>query len=463
MSPAPPDHAAAPPKPADERLPLRTKLVFSLGDHTLNLTLSALSLFYLFFLTEVAGLRPVLASLVLLVGRFVDAVTDPLMGRLSDLTRWRWGRRRPYFLLGAIPFGISFALLWRDLPLDSEAAKFVYYASCYICYSLASTVLAVPYAALLPELTLDYQERTALSTFRSAASVLGTLLAAVGTKRAAEALGADGAGWERMGLWCVPLLALPWLAVYVATWERPGFQRGSQLGLVEGLRLLLRHRTYRQLTSFYLCSRVAIDLIGATFLYYFTYWIGRERDFEPTLGLMLLAVVVSLPFWLAISRRMDKAPLFVVGALWWIGAQFLLLLAGPDWSFGWILAVGVLAGIGYAVAEAIPWSMLGDVIDEDELVTGERREGIYAGSFTFLRKLAGASAVALAGLALDLAGYLPGQPQGSAALATIRGLTALGPALFLALAAWIALGYPLTRAAHADILRRIARRASQAQ
>jgi GPH family glycoside/pentoside/hexuronide:cation symporter len=108
------------------------KLVIGLGDHTITLTLAALSLFYVFFLTEYAGIRPALAGLVPLIGRFVDAFTDPLMGRLSDLTRTRMGRRRPYLLLGALPFGLSFAALWVDLPAESQLGRFAYYTGAYV-------------------------------------------------------------------------------------------------------------------------------------------------------------------------------------------------------------------------------------------------------------------------------------------------------------------------------------------
>jgi GPH family glycoside/pentoside/hexuronide:cation symporter len=118
---------------AEEVLPVRVKLGYSLGDHTINIQLAAVSLFFLFFLTEVAGLAPAWAGLVLLIGRAVDAFTDPAMGRLSDRTRWRLGRRRPFFLIGAVPFGVTFALrsaprcwpcpTWRSSPRWRSATR----------------------------------------------------------------------------------------------------------------------------------------------------------------------------------------------------------------------------------------------------------------------------------------------------------------------------------------------------
>jgi Na+/melibiose symporter-like transporter len=128
------------------------------------------------------------------------------------------------------------------------------------------------------------------------------------------------------------------------------------------------------------------------------------------------------------------------------------LLVHPEQPRWLLLALAGLSGAGYGVCDLIPWSMLGDVIDEDDLMGGERRDGLYAGTFTFLRKLGGALGVAAAGLALDAAGFVRGgAQQGETALAAIRALTALVPICFLAIAALIALRYPLGRLRHAEI------------
>ncbi len=435
----------------EERVPTRVKLAYALGDHSLNLALSTLSLFYLFFLTEVAGLRPGLASFVLLVGRALDAVSDPLMGRLSDVTPWRWGRRRPYLALGAVPFGASFALLWLDLGPSPQASKFLFYTGIYLLHSLASTVLTVPYVALLPELSLDYQERTSLSTYRAAASTLAIVLAAMAFRPLAGAFGGGAPGYAGAGVVTSAWLTLPWIFVYRATRERPGFQRPPETTFARGMRVLFANRSYRRLVGFYVCSRITMDLVGAMFLFWFTYWIARPGDFELTLGLLLLAAAASLPLWLRLSAYLDKRTVFLIGTSGWLVAQCILFAAGPGWSRLTILAVGVLAGVGFAVTDVLPWSMLGDVIDEDELATGERREGIYSGSFAFLRKLTGASAVSLAGVGLEVAGFVPGRTQSPDVLFAIRALVGLVPAGFLGLALWIASGYRLDRATHGAI------------
>ncbi len=442
------------------RLSAVRKAVYGLGDHTVNLVLSAASLLYLAFLTQYGGLRPALAGIVILIAHAVDAITGPLMGRLSDLTRSRFGRRRGYFLLGAVPFGASFALMWAVPDFASEAARFAYYLAVYVVVSLAMTCVSVPYLALVPEMATDYDERISLNTYRTIAAVLGTF-AAVGMKELADGLGGGAAGWQDSAWFVGAWITLPWLAVWAVSFERPGFLRPTQLGFVEGARLLAQHRAYRKLVGLYLFARIAVDLIGAMFLLYFSFWIGREGDFSLTLSLFLTLVVFALPVWLRIAQRSDKRTVFVVGTLWWALIQSAIYFAQPDWPRWSLFAITGLAAIGYAVADLMPWSMLGEVIDEDELATGERREGVYVGFFMFLRKLGGGIGVAAVGFALDLCGFdgsLPREQQAPLALEAIRVSTSLVPAAFLLLAVWIARGYPLDRAAHARILQAIARR-----
>jgi len=441
--------------PAERRLSTANKAVFAVGDHTVNLVLSAVSLLYFKFLMEHGGLSPWLAGLVVWVARIVDAFTDPGMGRLSDMTRWRSGRRRPYFLIGALPFGLFFALMWLSVPFESELARFAYYASIYVCVSLAMTCISVPYLALIPEMATDYDERTSLNTFRSVAAVMGTL-AAVGMKPVADAIGGDSTAWAYTAAVTAVWLVVPWFAVYAVSFERPGYSQRTPLSFLEGIRTLAAHRAYRNLSTLYILARIAVDLIGAMLLLYFAYTIGREEDFAPTLGLFLLVVILALPAWLAVAKKRDKRTLFIAGAAWWSAIQITLFLADSSWPRWVLFAVPSLAAVGYAVAEMMPWAMLGDVIDEDELATGERREGMYVGFFTFLRKIGGATAVLMMGLVLELSGFVGGlerAEQTELALLSIRTMTSLVPMAVLLLAIAAAIRYPLTREEHSRTIR----------
>jgi sugar (glycoside-pentoside-hexuronide) transporter len=428
--------------------------VYGFGDFTVNTVLVSLNVVYVsYFLTQGVGLRPELAGLVQLIGRGVDAFTDPAMGRWSDRCRWKAGRRRPFFLIGAIPFGLSFTLLWMPLAAESQLAMFGYYTAVYVVLSLSMTVLSVPYLALQPEMAIGYDARTSLNMYRNVGSLFGVLVGSAAVRPLAHALGGGTEGFAAAGAILGVALALPWFAVYAATWERPSFQeRPPQVSFRQGLAILWRNHDFRRLTGLYLCGRISLDLIGAMLILYFTFWIGRSGDFEITMILFVLAVCASLPAWMWIARRSEKATIFKVGSLWWATSLLVLLLVQPEWP-RWILLVFIpVSAIGYAMVDLMPWSMLGEVVDQDDLETGERREGVYYGFFMFVRKLAGTLAVALAMALLGWLGFDREAEQNDDVLTAIRVLASVGPAFFLVLSVWIARGYGLTRQAHREIL-----------
>ena len=433
-------------------LPLHLKLIYGMGDHSVNVALVALAMIFPFYLTEVVGMRVGLAGLVPLIGRILDAIFDVLMGRISDRTTWRAGRRRPYLLIGAIPFAVSFAAIWAPSPIESASLEFVYYAGLYALISLCMTIAAVPYHALLPELTDDYHERTSLATYRSIASILGTLFTLVVFRPLAESLGGDARAWQIAGAVLAVWIVLPWWPIWRVTYERRSFDRAAPGSTREYFGLLYRNRSFRRLVGLFSLGRIAIDLPMALFLHFFTYVLGRPGDFELVMGAFLLAVVGAMPFWLRFSHGRDKAAVYRYGCVGWVFGLGCLFVTQPDWPLALVLAATMLAGIGYSAADMIPWSMVADVADEDELTSGERREGLYVGVFTFLRKIAGAVGVAGAFLVLDVAGFRPGETNDEAVVWALRAMTALVPSLFVILSAIVAGGYVLGRERHRDIL-----------
>lgn len=448
-----------PARAEDPRLTPWRMGVYATGDFTVNVVLSTLSMVYAtYFLIQVAGLRPEIAGAVQLIGRVIDAITDPLMGRISDLHRSRMGRRRPFLLLGCVPFGICFALLWSDVGSDSQWVLFGYYTAVYVGMSLTMTIVSVPYLSLQPELASSYDARTSLNTYRSIGSLLG-VIGAISFRPAAEALGGGPQGFAGAGLVYGVLLALPWLAVVAVTWERPDYRaHRSELSFGDAFALVRRHRTFQQLVGLFLMGRIAIDLASASLILYFTHVLGRLDDFEPAMLLLLGSVMASMPAWLRISRRSEKSRLFVVGAGWWALCSLILLFAQPEWPRGLIFLFPVVTGIGYAAIDLMPWAMVGEVVDEDELESGARQEGLYYGVFTFLRKLTGSIAV---GLALALLGYLGlsrDEPANQATVTAIRLIAGLGPSVALVASILFARAYPLTRVRHSEILAQLEER-----
>ena len=437
---------------SEERLPLRLKLVYGLGDHSVNVALVALTAILPFYLTDVVGMRIGLAGLVPLVGRSVDALTDVAMGRISDRTTWKAGRRRPYLLIGALPFALSFFAIWAVPPIENDGLQFAYYAGIYVLLSISMTVVAVPYQALLPELTTSYHERSSLATFRSISSIFGTLVTLLCFRPLVELFGGDTRAWALAGAVFALWILWPWGPIWAVTYERRGRRAETIASTREYFRLIAGNRSFRRLIALFSLGRMAIDLPMAFFLIYFTYVIGRPGDFEPVMAVFLVAVVASMPLWLRFSRGRDKSTTYLYGCLGWIFGLGSLFVLQPEWPFWVTLAATAFAGMGYSAADMIPWSMVADVADEDEILSGERREGVYVGFFTFVRKMSGAVGVALAFFALDVAGFRPGTQNPESVLWVLRGVTAGVPILFVIASMVAARGYPLDRHRHRAIL-----------
>ena len=382
----------------------------------------------------------------------MDALTDVWMGRISDRTTWKAGRRRPYLLIGAVPFSLSFAAIWSAPSIGNATLEFGFYVGVYVLLSISMTVVAVPYQALLPELTSNYHERTSLATFRSISSIIGTFVTLMLFRQIVTAFGGDSTAWSMAGVVFALWILWPWLPIWWVTYERPGKRSELMASTREYFRLLAENRSFRRLIALFTLGRIAIDLPMALFLYYFTYVIGRPEDFEPVMAVFLVSVVVAMPFWLRFSRGRDKNTTYLYGCVGWVFCLGCLFVNQPEWPFAITLIAACFAGAGYSAADMIPWSMIADVADEDEILSGERREGLYVGVFTFLRKLAGAVGVALAFLALDLVGFEPGVENSESVLWVVRGATALVPVLFVIASAWAARSYPLGRLRHQAIL-----------
>jgi sugar (glycoside-pentoside-hexuronide) transporter len=442
----------------EKRLSLRFKLIYGLGDHSVNAALVSLTMIFPFYLTDVVEMPIGLAGLVPLVGRSVDAVSDVFMGRLSDRTRWKAGRRRPYLLIGALPFALFFAAIWAVPPIGSPALQFAWFAGAYALISLSMTVVAIPYQALLPDLTDDYDERTSLATFRSVLSLIATLLIAVSFRPSVEALGGDAAAWARVGLLFALWILWPWIPIWWVTWERPPTGDASALSLRDYVGVLARNRNFQRLLFLFSLGRIAIDLPLALFLHYFTYVIGHPRYFDGMMFAFIIGTVVAMPIWMRFARGRDKATIYVYACCSWTITFAGLLVLQPDWPFPLMLAISFLSGAGYAAADMMPWSMVADLADEDEIASGERREGIYVGVFTFVRKMSGAIGVALGFAALDLVGFRPNVENSDLVLLSIRGLTAAVPILFILLSILGARRYTLGHAEHDRILDELARR-----
>ena len=449
-----------------QKLPWYTKLAFGAGDLGPAMVAAISGFFLLNFLINVAGLNPGAAGTLLLVVKIWDAVNDPLIGWLTDHTVSKMGRRRPWILYGAIPFGLFFFLHWVVPPI-SEGAKFWYYLVIALLLDTAFTVVNVPYTALTAELTQDYNERTSLTSFRFSFSILGGVLSAFFHSQIINAFKSDPyTGYAlSIGVWGV-VSVIGFLAAFLGVRENTTTPKitKDEPSFVEGLKIAFSNRAFLLVTIIYLFSWLTIQFVQNNLFIYARDWIGIQAD---QFGFLLLAIQFSsftwVLIWTRVSERIGKKNVYYVGGAIFVAVLLALFFVQPGQTvFVFILAV--TAGAGLGVGYLIPWSMLPDVIELDELQTGQRREGIFYGFFVFLQKMGLSLGLFISGWVLDFAGYIkaiPGQPepaQPANVLLALRVLVGPAGAAILLLSFVAVYLYPITKEKHAEILAQLAKK-----
>ena len=406
------------------------------------------------FYSDVVGIDIAVAGALLFGVRLFDAVTDPLMGTLSDRTRSRFGRRRPYILIGSLLIAVALVFLFNP-PAMSAAWSTAWFAFWIYALFLFWTLVTVPYESLGPEITYDYDARTALFAWRDGFLIAGTLAAAASPAlvQAIFQTGDDSAG-QRIQFFWISVIYAP-LVVGMCGWcvrvirERDYVPSVAASVGWRDLKTVFANRPFMILLAAYTISAIGSNLPATLILYYVQYVLGSSQA-DLFLLLYFTTGILLLPVWVRLAHRFGRKETWIASMAVNTGAFIGVFFLGPGDSFMYAILV-VVSGMGFGATLALPSAIQADVIDYDELKTGRRREGQYIGLWSIAKKLAAAVGVGIGLAVLGAAGYTPNAAQTDTVRFTLRVLYALVPSVCNLLAIAIAVYYPISGEIHGRI------------
>lgn len=455
------------------KIPLWIKLLYGSGDWGISSIGMMRSIFLAIYLTDVVGLEPRLASIGALLGVIWDGINDPIIGILSDRLSTRWGRRRPFLLWFAIPFGLSFIILWSAPNWDNQVALLVYVTLSFMISDTLTTLISVPFLSLTPELTSDYDERTSLTSFRSFFQLVGALSIVLAAPSIVDVVirngGSQQQGFMTVGAIFGAISAVPLLLIGLFIRETSTPEQQQTMPFMATLRAVWGNIPFRYAVGIHMLNWSAVDMVAVSFPYFLLYWVaqgdllasinlfGFDLAYESAFfGILMSVCILFVPFWLWLSKKRNKRDAYVLGMSIWVVVTFMIYTIQPGQNT-YLLVIAALAGIGVSAAYTLPDSLFADVIEWDELRTGRRQEGIFYGIRTLIRKLTGALVIFIALQSLGWSGYVspPNDvlffTQSDSALQMIRLLVSPLGAIMLSGAVVFAVLFPLSRERHKRI------------
>jgi len=450
IEPPPADAAAAGSREAaDARAPLGTVLSWAPPIFALSSTLFFLQFFFLKFATDVLLLAPAAVGVIFATGRLWDAISDPIVGTWSDRTKTRFGRRRPW-MLAAIPLLVIAVLATWIPPVSlSTGALTAWAAIALFGFYTAFTMYAVPHQSLGAELSTDHHDRSRIFGVYNASFMLGMLVAFGGMQfvmtsenpRDSTAL---------LGIGLAGLMAIVLFVPATRLRERAEYQGRGAASSLSAVRDVLRNRHAQRLLFVQFVQMLGTGVIGILSPYQVEYILKRPDLIGPLPGLFVLFNLLSIPVWVLLSRRFGKRRVWlasmvgsglVFGATAFVGEGDVVLIA----------LLMPLAGFALGCGGTVGPSILADVIDGDELDTGERKEGAYNSAWGFALKLSNALVILVTSLVLQAIDFQPNVEQTEAAKYAIRALYGVMPLTMFLAAAAVFRGFSLNEAEHARI------------
>ncbi|MEM9621529.1 MAG: MFS transporter [Pseudomonadota bacterium] len=382
------------------------------------------SFYLLKFSTDVLLMAPAVIGSLLLLARFWDAITDPLAGWLSDRTNTRLGRRRPWLLGTALPFGAAVVMLWSPPETLSSSGLTLWVGAAILLFYTAYTAFRIPHLAFAAELDRGYHDRTRVFAILQIVESLG-MFAATGALFFLEAAD-DPRAFARqlalaMGAFAALLLLLPVLFLR----ERAEFQGKGSTNPIRAFGDVVKNNNARVLIGVFFLEQIGFSALVVLLPYLSDYVVVSPGRTALYLSSAIAAILISIPAWVVISRRFGKRRAW----LWSLSGKVLIFFS--IFFFGQgdmaiMVAASVALGLMHGCGAVVGQSLQADVIDWDHAQTGQRKEGTYFAAWNFAQKAAGGLAVWAVGMMLSMTGFVPNISQSAG---TITGMLLLASAL----------------------------------
>ena len=394
----------------EKRLSLATCLGFGVGTVGVSIMINTVTAYYPAYMSTVLGQSTGIAGILLMLSKLYDAVADIVIGVMSDRTRSRWGRRRPYLLAGAFVSAASFLMLFAPSSM-SGGELWAYMLAALILHSTGYSLFNVPYMAMPSEMCDSFDERTRLLSFRTLFVSLGQLFALAATAALIESGGGGALGYRIMAAVMTLIIFSAMFSSFLGTASAraigPSEGAGNRLSWTQVVQLF-RNRPFAMLVGAKIFQFLGFASVATTGLLFMLNvlnigYIGQIH-FSVSLN---IAVALAMPLCVRLGKTIGKRKTYLLGVLFFCASALSWLLADETITVYGIWARGAISGLGSGALILMSVSMLGDTMAYDRRVSGIHREGLMSSVIAFVEKGSFALGLALAGILLNWVGYVP--------------------------------------------------------
>jgi glycoside/pentoside/hexuronide:cation symporter, GPH family len=411
----------------ETKLSIKEKIGYGLGDTASRFVWDMVGFWILIFYTDTFGISAAAAGTIMLIARFWDMLSDPLMGIIADRTHTRWGKFRPYLMWMAIPYSVL-AVLAFTTPNLGPTGKVIYAGVTYMLLMAAYTAINLPYSSLGAVMTSDSYERAGLNSYRFVFAFTGQFIVTGSALYLAAWFGKGNMaqGYQYTMILFGVISFILFMITFKSTRERVAPPPAQQNNLKEDVKNLFKNRPWIILFFVGIISFIMFALQNLSIAYYFKYYVGQEQSVQLFNVIGTIALIAGIPFSKPLAKRFGKREVFMASSLL-SGLFFILLYIPGNDNITAVYILNVLAKFTYAPAVPLLWTMLADTADYSEWKYHRRATGLVFSASTFAQKAGWGIGGALAGWLLAIFRFVPNAEQSETFMTGIKLMISVIP------------------------------------